>query len=112
MTGVQEEMGLMPGFPLDRVDASHCGNALVLWALTVLQLRELRAWKSQCALCVLQYIAVHIVPDQIMHFGGSTEPCALATLSSIGKIGAKQNKQYTPLLFDLVNKHLHISPKR
>ncbi|XP_032899366.1 macrophage migration inhibitory factor [Amblyraja radiata] len=59
-----------------------------------------------------EYIAVHIVPDQIMHFGGSTEPCALATLSSIGKIGAKQNKQYTPLLFDLVNKHLHISPKR
>uniref|UniRef100_UPI00398F32F8 macrophage migration inhibitory factor-like n=1 Tax=Pristiophorus japonicus TaxID=55135 RepID=UPI00398F32F8 len=60
----------------------------------------------------VQYIAVHIVPDQMMHFGGSTEPCALCHLSSIGKIGSKPNKTYTKVLFDLVNKHLHISPDR
>ncbi|XP_069789145.1 macrophage migration inhibitory factor isoform X3 [Narcine bancroftii] len=59
-----------------------------------------------------QYIAVHIVPDQMMHFGGSTEPCALASLSSIGKISNKENKDYSKMLFDLVNKHLHISPSR
>ncbi|XP_038649395.1 macrophage migration inhibitory factor [Scyliorhinus canicula] len=59
-----------------------------------------------------KYIAVHIVPDQILHFGGSSEPCALGSLSSIGKIGSKQNKTYTKVLFDLVNKHLHISPDR
>ncbi|XP_067861595.1 macrophage migration inhibitory factor [Heptranchias perlo] len=59
-----------------------------------------------------QYIAVHIIPDQMIHFGGSTEPCALGSLSSIGKIGNKQNKTYSKVLFDLVNKHLHISPDR
>ncbi|XP_078064842.1 macrophage migration inhibitory factor-like [Mustelus asterias] len=59
-----------------------------------------------------QYIAVHIVPDQILHFGGSSEPCALASLSSIGKLGVKQNKTYSKVLFDLVNKHLHICPDR
>ncbi|XP_072355070.1 macrophage migration inhibitory factor-like isoform X1 [Scyliorhinus torazame] len=59
-----------------------------------------------------EYIAVHIVPDQILHFGGSSEPCALGSLSSIGKIGSKQNKTYSKVLFDLVNKHLHISPDR
>ncbi|XP_043571220.1 macrophage migration inhibitory factor, partial [Chiloscyllium plagiosum] len=60
----------------------------------------------------LQYIAVHIVPDQILHFGGSSEPCALGSLSSIGKISKEQNKNYAKVLFDLVNKHLHISPDR
>ncbi|XP_067911719.1 macrophage migration inhibitory factor-like [Heterodontus francisci] len=59
-----------------------------------------------------QYIAVHIVPDQMIQFGGSTEPCALGSLSSIGKIGSKQNKTYSKVLFELVNKHLHISPDR
>ncbi|XP_062887870.1 macrophage migration inhibitory factor isoform X2 [Mobula hypostoma] len=60
----------------------------------------------------VKYIAVHIVPDQLMHFGGSSDPCALASLSSIGKINNKQNKHYSRLLFELVNKHLHISADR
>ncbi|XP_072911727.1 macrophage migration inhibitory factor isoform X2 [Hemitrygon akajei] len=60
----------------------------------------------------VKYIAVHIVPDQMMHFGGSSDPCALASLSSIGKISNQQNKNYSKLLFDLVNKHLHISADR
>ncbi|XP_059839259.1 macrophage migration inhibitory factor isoform X1 [Hypanus sabinus] len=59
-----------------------------------------------------KYIAVHIMPDQMMHFGGSSDPCALASLSSIGKISNQQNKNYSKLLFDLVNKHLHISADR
>ncbi|XP_060700069.1 macrophage migration inhibitory factor [Hemiscyllium ocellatum] len=59
-----------------------------------------------------QYIAVHIVPDQILSFGGTSEPCALGTLSSIGKISKEQNKNYAKVLFVLVNKHLHISPDR
>ncbi|XP_051887734.1 macrophage migration inhibitory factor [Pristis pectinata] len=59
-----------------------------------------------------QYIAVHIVSDQMMYFGGSSDPCALASLSSIGKINSKQNKHYSKLLFELVNKHLHISANR
>ncbi|XP_010013901.1 PREDICTED: macrophage migration inhibitory factor [Nestor notabilis] len=59
-----------------------------------------------------QYIAVHIIPDQMMSFGGSTDPCALCSLYSIGKIGGQQNKTYTKLLCDLISKHLHVSADR
>ncbi|XP_051513707.1 macrophage migration inhibitory factor [Myxocyprinus asiaticus] len=59
-----------------------------------------------------QYIAVHIIPDQMMMFGGKGDPCALCSLTSIGKIGGAQNKKYSKLLMDLLNKHLGISPDR
>uniref|UniRef100_A0A8D2QEL0 Macrophage migration inhibitory factor n=1 Tax=Zonotrichia albicollis TaxID=44394 RepID=A0A8D2QEL0_ZONAL len=58
------------------------------------------------------YIAVHIIPDQMMSFGGSTDPCALCSLYSIGKIGGQQNKTYTKMLCDLISKHLHVSADR
>lgn len=59
-----------------------------------------------------QYIAVHINGDQMMMFGGKTDPCALCSLISIGKIGGAQNKQYSKLLCGLLNKHLGVSPDR
>ncbi|XP_018421407.1 PREDICTED: macrophage migration inhibitory factor isoform X2 [Nanorana parkeri] len=58
-----------------------------------------------------EYIAVHILPDQVMSFGGSTEPCALCNLKSIGKITGQQ-KTYTKLLSGILSKVLHISPDR
>ncbi|XP_005987164.1 macrophage migration inhibitory factor [Latimeria chalumnae] len=59
-----------------------------------------------------QYIAVHILPDQMMSFGGKTDPCALCSLYSIGKIGGAQNKTYSKLMCDLLSKHLAISADR
>ncbi|XP_065098838.1 macrophage migration inhibitory factor [Paramisgurnus dabryanus] len=59
-----------------------------------------------------QYIAVQVVPDQMMMFGGKADPCALCSLTSIGKISGAQNKQYSKLLMGLLNKHLGISPDR
>lgn len=47
-----------------------------------------------------------------MMFGGKGDPCALCSLTSIGKIGGAQNKQYSKLLMGLLNKHLGISPDR
>ncbi|KAJ8784373.1 hypothetical protein J1605_008306 [Eschrichtius robustus] len=35
-----------------------------------------------------QYVTVHVVPDQLPAFGGSSEPRALCSLHSIGKIGS------------------------
>ena len=66
-----------------------------------------------CALfvCLSQYLAVHIIPDQLMMFGGKGDPCALCSLHSIGKIEGAQ-KQYSKLLCGLLNKHLGISPDR
>ncbi|XP_017547457.1 macrophage migration inhibitory factor [Pygocentrus nattereri] len=58
------------------------------------------------------YIAVHIIPDQMMMFGGKSDPCALCSLHSIGKIGGSQNKQYSKLLMGILKKHLGISPDR
>ncbi|KAM8732441.1 macrophage migration inhibitory factor [Acanthopagrus schlegelii] len=59
-----------------------------------------------------QYIAVHINPDQAMMFGGKGDPCALCSLTSIGKISGPQNKTYSQLLCGLLNKHLGISADR
>ncbi|XP_069476000.1 macrophage migration inhibitory factor isoform X1 [Ambystoma mexicanum] len=59
-----------------------------------------------------EYIAVYIVPGQMMSFGGTTDPCALCSLHSIGKIGGPQNKAYSKLICDLLAKQLHISADR
>nr|XP_035163777.1 macrophage migration inhibitory factor isoform X1 [Callithrix jacchus] len=59
-----------------------------------------------------QYIAVHVVPDQLMAFGGSSDPCALCSLHSIGKIGGAQNRSYSKLLCGLLAERLRISPDR
>lgn len=59
-----------------------------------------------------QYIAVHVVPDQLMTFGGSSEPCALCSLHSIGKIGGAQNRSYSKLLCGLLAERLRVSPDR
>ncbi|XP_015264488.1 PREDICTED: macrophage migration inhibitory factor [Gekko japonicus] len=59
-----------------------------------------------------QYIAIRIVTDQLMTFGGSGEPCALCSLHSIGKIGGPQNKAYSKLLCELFTKYLQIPADR
>ncbi|XP_027444450.1 macrophage migration inhibitory factor-like [Zalophus californianus] len=65
------------------------------------------------------YIAVHVVPDQLMAFGGSSEPCVLCSLHcvlcslhSIGKIGGAQNRSYSKLLCGLPAECLRVSPDR
>ncbi|KAM4873961.1 macrophage migration inhibitory factor-like [Thomomys bottae] len=59
-----------------------------------------------------QYMAVHVVPDQLMAFGGSSEPCALCSLHSIGKIGDALNRTYSKLLRGLLAQRLRISRDR
>uniref|UniRef100_A0A8B9ZTR6 Macrophage migration inhibitory factor n=1 Tax=Anas zonorhyncha TaxID=75864 RepID=A0A8B9ZTR6_9AVES len=58
------------------------------------------------------YLAIQISPDQVMSFGGSTAPCAMCFLYSIGKIGEQENKVYSKLLCDLLNKQLKIPSDR
>ncbi|XP_032561863.1 macrophage migration inhibitory factor-like [Chiroxiphia lanceolata] len=59
-----------------------------------------------------QYLAIQISPDQMMSFGGSADPCAMCFLHSIGKIGEQENKVYSKLLCDLLNKELKIPSER
>lgn len=47
-----------------------------------------------------------------MSMGGTTDPCAQATLMSIGMLGKEQNKSHSAVLFDHINKELGISKDR
>ncbi|NXO73233.1 MIF factor, partial [Phainopepla nitens] len=59
-----------------------------------------------------QYLATQISPDQVMSLGGSIDPCAMGFLYSIGKTGEQENKVYSKLLCDLLNKQLKIPADR
>ncbi|XP_069727343.1 macrophage migration inhibitory factor-like [Phaenicophaeus curvirostris] len=59
-----------------------------------------------------QHLAIQISPDQLMSFGGSTDPCAICFLCSTGNIGEQENKVYSKLLCDLLNKQVEIPPDR
>ena len=75
-------------------------------------LSELTQQLAQATGKPAQYIAVHVVPDQLMTFSGTNDPCALCSLHSIGKIGGAQNRNYSKLLCGLLSDRLHISPDR
>ncbi|GJQ10390.1 hypothetical protein GpartN1_g2181.t1 [Galdieria partita] len=47
-----------------------------------------------------------------MIFGGSDEPCAFTTLSSIGSINRKSNEKVSAIVCDLLQKYLKVSPSR
>jgi phenylpyruvate tautomerase len=57
-------------------------------------LLELTHQLAQATSKPAQYIAVHVVPDQLMTFSGTNDPCdpcALCSLHSISKISGAQN---------------------
>lgn len=47
-----------------------------------------------------------------MSFGGTTDPCAVANLMSIGALGVEQNKKHAKILFELVEQELGIKNDR
>uniref|UniRef100_A0A8C4WWJ6 Macrophage migration inhibitory factor n=1 Tax=Eptatretus burgeri TaxID=7764 RepID=A0A8C4WWJ6_EPTBU len=57
-----------------------------------------------------QYIAVHVIPDQLMTFGGSSDPCALATLGNIGEL--KDPKIAHKKIFQMVKSRLAVPSDR
>lgn len=59
-----------------------------------------------------QYVMVRIVPDQLMTFGGTTEPCAVGTLCSIGKLGVAENKAHAAKIYECLEKTLGIPSDR
>lgn len=61
---------------------------------------------------MLQYCVVTVVPDQMMMWGGEEGPCAIACLMSIGKIGLKENKEYSKVLVQHLNKSLGLAGNR
>ncbi|CAH2093926.1 unnamed protein product [Euphydryas editha] len=59
-----------------------------------------------------QYCVVSVIPDLPMSFGGTTAPCAIANLMSIGALGVEQNKKHAKVLFELVEKELGVPQDR
>lgn len=53
-----------------------------------------------------------MIPEVPMCFGGSTDPCAIANLMSIGALGVEQNKKHAKVLFELVEKELGVPQDR
>ena len=61
---------------------------------------------------MFQYCSVHVIPDQLMLFGGSSEPCGQAKLMSIGKLGVEENKAHSDKISNFVEKNLGIKKDR
>lgn len=61
---------------------------------------------------LLQYVSVTVHPDQMMLFGGTNEPCAQGSLSSIGKISKQENIKHSKAIYDKVNSALGIPKDR
>jgi len=58
------------------------------------------------------YVAVTIVPDQLMLWGGNDKPCGSATLMSIGCLGQEENKKHAAVLYPILEKELGIPGDR
>lgn len=53
-----------------------------------------------------------IVPDVDMSMGGTDDPCAQATLMSIGVLGKEKNKSLSAVISDHVNKQIGVPGDR
>ncbi|VDN08205.1 unnamed protein product [Thelazia callipaeda] len=58
------------------------------------------------------YVSVHVNSGQLMTFGGSTDPCAVCVLKSIGCVGGSVNNSHAEKLFSLLSADLKISKNR
>ena len=52
------------------------------------------------------------MPDQLMSFGGTGEPCAQMSVMSIGNLGVEENKTISAALFTLIKEKLGIEGTR
>ncbi|XP_077863277.1 macrophage migration inhibitory factor-like [Saccoglossus kowalevskii] len=59
-----------------------------------------------------KYISIHIRPDEMMGFNGTTDSCAHVTLVCIGKIGLEENKVYSKAIMEWLNTRLGIDATR
>ena len=53
-----------------------------------------------------------VIPDSLMSFGGTAEPCASMHISSIGKLGVEENKALSTIMFAFIKDKLNIPGTR
>ncbi|XP_019874749.1 D-dopachrome decarboxylase-A [Aethina tumida] len=57
----------------------------------------------------VSYCVATVVGGVNMSWGGSTVPCAQATLMSIGALGVEPNKKHSAAIFEVITKELGIA---
>jgi phenylpyruvate tautomerase len=50
------------------------------------------------------YCVIHVVPDQMITWAGTNEPCAYITCLSIGRLGVEENKKHSKVIMGELNK--------
>ena len=60
----------------------------------------------------MQYCSVAIYPGVMLNFGGTDEPCAQASLMSIGQLGGKENVKHSKAIFEKVAEDLGVPTNR
>ncbi|XP_064390316.1 macrophage migration inhibitory factor-like [Halichondria panicea] len=60
----------------------------------------------------IKWVSVHVQPDQMMSFGGTEEPCALMSITSVGNLGVEENKKISASIFKLIKEKLSIEGTR
>jgi phenylpyruvate tautomerase len=56
------------------------------------------------------YCCVQIQTDQILSFGCSYQPCAIVTLSSVGRLGPGQNKILSEVIMQVLEENIGVIP--
>uniref|UniRef100_A0A915PZA7 L-dopachrome isomerase n=1 Tax=Setaria digitata TaxID=48799 RepID=A0A915PZA7_9BILA len=58
------------------------------------------------------YVSIHVNSGQAMTFSGTTDPCAVCVLKSIGCVGGSVNNSHADKLYKLLNEELKIPKNR
>ncbi|XP_045619978.1 macrophage migration inhibitory factor [Procambarus clarkii] len=59
-----------------------------------------------------QYCMVQVIPEQLMTFGGTFDPCASCTLVSLGQLGVAENKAIAKKIYEFTEKILGVPTDR
>ena len=59
-----------------------------------------------------KYISVVIIPGLWMSFGGTEEPCATCSFTSVNSFDAESNKKYSQIIMDYLVDALGVSNER
>jgi len=59
-----------------------------------------------------KYVSVVIIPGLWMSFGGTEEPCATCSFTSVNSFDAESNRRYSKVLMDFLTDALGVSNER
>ncbi|XP_068086603.1 macrophage migration inhibitory factor homolog isoform X2 [Anabrus simplex] len=72
-------------------------------------LKQTTALMSQILGKPQSYCTAVVVPDTLMMYGTSPDPCGVAQFACIGRMGVEENKKFSAALFEHVEKTLGIA---